>query len=46
MADCPVCFSAIGIENKEDMVNHLNSHKGNLDLMIDKIAEYIMAHEV
>jgi hypothetical protein len=43
--NCPVCVSAIGMKTKEELVMHLNSHKTNPDLLIDKFAHYIIAKE-
>jgi hypothetical protein len=42
--NCPVCASAIGLKGKEEIVEHLKSHKKNPDFMIDKFADYMIAH--
>jgi len=42
---CPVCLLATGLKTKEDMVVHLSYHKNNLDLLLERFAECILAHE-
>jgi hypothetical protein len=43
--DCPVCSSGKGLRNKTEIVLHLNQHKDNVGLIIDKFADYIVANE-
>jgi hypothetical protein len=40
--DCPVCASAVGVKTKEELVTHLNIHRANLDLLIDKFADCLL----
>jgi len=40
--DCPVCASAVGMKTKEELVMHLNIHRTNLDLLIDKFADCLL----
>lgn len=40
--DCPVCASASGMKTKEELVTHLNIHRTNLDLLIDKFADCLL----
>ena len=43
--DCPICTSAKGLKDRQELVQHMETHRGNLDLMIEKIADYIAARE-
>lgn len=39
--DCPICTSAKGLKDRQELVDHLKLHKINPDLIIEKIADYI-----
>jgi hypothetical protein len=43
--DCPICASAKGLKDREELVHHMKLHKNNPDLIIEKIADYIAARE-
>jgi hypothetical protein len=43
--DCPICTSAKGLKDRQELVRHMETHRDNPDLMIEKIADYIAAHE-
>jgi hypothetical protein len=42
---CPICLLATGLKTREEMVVHLSYHGNNLDLLLERFAEYIVAHE-
>jgi hypothetical protein len=43
--DCPICLSAKGLKDREELVDHMKLHKNNPDLVIEKFADYIAARE-
>lgn len=44
--DCPVCPSGKGLKDRAEIVKHMDlQHAGNVGLLIDKFADYIVAHE-
>jgi hypothetical protein len=43
--DCPLCTSAKGLKDRQELVKHMEAHRDNPDLMIEKIADYIAARE-
>ena len=36
--DCPICASAKGLKDRQDLVQHMEVHRNDPDLMIEKIA--------
>lgn len=42
---CPVCLLTTGLKTKEDIVVHLSYHKNDLELLLERFAEYIVTHE-
>ena len=44
--DCPVCASAKGLKEREELLEHMNLHKNNPDLLIEKFADYVAAREL
>ena len=42
--NCPVCTSAVGMKTREELITHLNIHRNNLDLLIERFADCIIAH--
>lgn len=43
--DCPICTSAKGLKDRQELVQHMEIHRDNPELMIEKIADYISARE-
>jgi hypothetical protein len=43
--DCPICASAKGLKDRQELIQHMEMHRDNPDLMIEKIADYIAARE-
>jgi hypothetical protein len=43
--DCPICASANGLKDRQELVQHMKTHRDNPDLMIEKIADYVAARE-
>jgi hypothetical protein len=44
--DCPICASAKGLKDRQELVQHMEVHRNDPDLMIEKkIANYISARE-
>jgi hypothetical protein len=43
--DCPICTSAKGLKHRQELVQHMEIHRDNPELMIEKIADYISARE-
>ena len=43
--DCPICASANGLKDRQKLVQHMEVHRNDPDLMIEKIADYISARE-
>ena len=43
--DCPICTSARDLKDRQELVQHMEIHRDNPELMIEKIAEYIAAYE-
>jgi hypothetical protein len=43
--NCPVCDSAAGVKTKDELDTHLNIHRNNLDLLIERFSDCIIAHE-
>ena len=41
--DCPICASAKGLKDREELVDHMKLHNNNPDL--EKFADYIAARE-
>ena len=39
--DCPICASAKGLKDRQDLVQHMEVRRNDPDLMIEKIADYI-----
>ena len=44
--DCPVCASAKGLKDREELVEHMKTHKNNPDLLIERFADYVAAREI
>jgi hypothetical protein len=43
--DCPICTSTKGLKDGQELVPHMEIHRDNPELMIEKIADYISARE-
>ncbi len=43
--DCPVCSAAKGMKTRQELVTHLNDHRDNVDLLIERFADHIVDHE-
>ena len=43
--DCPICASGKGLKDRQELVQHMEIHRDDTDLMIEKIADYISARE-
>jgi hypothetical protein len=43
--DCPICALSKGLNDKEELVDHMKLHKNNPDLVLEKFADYIAARE-
>ena len=41
--DCPICTSAKGLKDRQELVQHMEIHRDDPELMIEKIADYISA---
>lgn len=41
--DCPICASANGLKDRQELVQHMKTHRDTPDLMIEKIADYVAA---
>jgi hypothetical protein len=39
--DYPICSSAKGLKDRQELVQHMEIHRNNPELMIEKIADYI-----
>ncbi|MFY9873883.1 MAG: hypothetical protein WAK17_29610 [Candidatus Nitrosopolaris sp.] len=35
--DCPICTSAKGLKDRQELVQHMEIHRDNPELMIEKI---------
>jgi hypothetical protein len=35
--DCPICASAKGLKDRQELVQHMEMHRDNPDLMIEKM---------
>lgn len=44
--DCPICASAKGLKDREELFDHMKLHINNPDLLIEKFADYIAAREI
>jgi hypothetical protein len=42
--DCPIRVSAKGLKDRQELVEHMEIHKDNPDLIIEKIADYCSAN--
>jgi hypothetical protein len=43
--DCPICSSTKGLKDRQELVQHMEVHRNDPDLMIEKITDYISARE-
>jgi hypothetical protein len=43
--DCPICASAKGLKDRQELLEHMEIHRDNPDLMIEKISDYRAARE-
>ena len=43
--DCLICASAKRLKDRQQRVQHMEIHRNDPDLMIEKIADYISARE-
>jgi hypothetical protein len=46
--DCPICTSAKGLKDGQELVKHMKTHKNNPSLIMEKFADYmalVNAHE-
>jgi hypothetical protein len=43
--DCPICSSTKGLKDRQELVQHMEVHRNDPDLMIEKIVDYISARE-
>jgi len=43
--DCPICASAKGFKERQELVQHMEIHRNDPDLIIEKIADYISTRE-
>jgi hypothetical protein len=43
--DCPICTSAKGLKDRQELVEYMKTHENNSSLIMEKFADYIAARE-
>ena len=43
---CLVCTAATDLNSRKDLLDHMQAHRNNPDLLIEKFADYVAEHEL
>jgi hypothetical protein len=43
--DCPICTSAKGLKDRQELVEYMKTHENNPSVIMEKFVDYIAARE-